>query len=421
MKNSSTPLRQASRLGYVLVYLAVLLLATPVLAQDDKGDEKEKTHTLSEWGFTRLNKAYKAFNEQKYKEALEALKEMKDRVRLPDHDRAMMWQTYGNIYTLQNNYPKAVESFQKALDMNAMSKAVTTQMKYDLGQLLLATKQYKRAIALLEEWLAMVENPQPRAYHLMAMAYAQNKQYQKALEFMNIAISKTPKPSESWLQFQLSLNYQLNKFAEVARILERLVTKFPKRTYWLQLAMMYSQLKRMKEALAVFELAYLQGHVQKESEYINLASLYMQQAIPIKAAKVMEEGLEKGSVKKQGKSYRMIADAWLYARETEEAVPWLKLAAKDYKNGDLYVQLGQIYLDKENWAEAVKQLNLAVKKGKLSSPGITHLLIGMARMSQRQYGAAVTAFSKAATFQRTKNSATQWIGIAKTKMREKSS
>jgi len=423
VKESGDNLRSTSLFGFVLLYLIVTLCSAPVLAQSDKGKGKgdkaeEKSYTLSDWGYVRLNNAHEAIGKKKYQEAMAILDEMKNRKRLPDHDRAMMWQTYGHIWAAKNKYKEGIKAFENCLAMEAMSKHATIEMMFNLGQLYLATKQFAKGIKTLESWIEQVDNPTPSAQYLIAMAYAQNKQYVKALEYANTAVSRVPKPQESWYQFLLSLNYEINKYGEVANILETLVTRYPKRTYWLQLAMMYSQLKREKQALAVFELAYLQGHLQKESEYINLASLYMSQGVPNRAAAVIEKGLDNGIVKKNTRSLRMRAEALLYARENKKARQPLEEAAEVYEKGDLYVQLAQLYMDAEEWAKGAKALNQAIKKGKLTSPGITYLLLGMVKMSQKQYSGAITAFSKASQHKRTQNSAKKWLSIAKTKMKE---
>ena len=114
---------------------------------------------------------------------------------------------------------------------------------------------------------------------------------------------------------------------------------------------------------------------------------------------------------------RKLMPEWLVSFMQEQKIEvWG--AAEVYDKGDLYVQLAQLYMDAEEWAKAVKALNSAIKKGNLSSPGITYLLLGMSKMSLRQYSGAITAFNKAATYKRTQNSAKKWISIAKTKMKE---
>ncbi|MDJ0764142.1 MAG: tetratricopeptide repeat protein [Myxococcota bacterium] len=410
------------RIGYLslVALLTVLIWSSPVRAKEEK-EEDQQSFTVGAWAFSRLSKAHELIGQNKYAEALKVLEEIKNRRRINDHERAMMWQTYGFVWSSKGNFNKSIEAFEECLALNAMPKGAMTEIEFNLGQLYLAQKNYKKGIAILESWLAKVENPSPNAQYLIGQAYAQDKRYKKALEYAKLAVSRAKKPQESWYQFLLSLHYQLGQYADVAKILELLVAKYPKRTYWLQLAAMYSQLKREKQALAVFELAYLQGHLEKEAEYMNLASLYMQQGVPYKAAKVLQHGMGKGIVGDNAKALRMVAESYLYARENDEALKPLQEAAKQFDKGDLYIQLAQIHMDEEEFDKASRALNQAFKKGKLTNPGVAYLLLGMTKVNLDQYPAALNAFNKASQHKRTKNAAEKWIKIVKTKIKEKKS
>ena len=90
---------------------------------------------------------------------------------------------------------------------------------------------------------------------MLAVAYSQVKNLRKALHLAQTAVRRSRRPQESWLQLQLSLHYELKHRWEVVHVLERLIARYPKKkSYWIQLAAIYSQLKEDRRLLAVLDL-----------------------------------------------------------------------------------------------------------------------------------------------------------------------
>ena len=96
------------------------------------------------------------------------------------------------------------------------------------------------------------------------MAYVQLGNAKAALPYARMAVKKSKKPRESYLQMALALEFENKNFKHVARLLEVLITYFPKKSYYLQLAAVYAELGRDKESMSALELAYLQGMLTSE-------------------------------------------------------------------------------------------------------------------------------------------------------------
>ncbi len=405
-------------LGIFLVTAFMLggFMTPSAVAAKDRANEKDKNFVVGRWAYYRLNQAHQAIQKKQYAEALKTLEALQNRRGLNDYERALMWQTYGYVWTSKEKPKKAIKAFEKCLELKSMPESAALDLEFNLGQLYLATQQYKHGAKTLRSWYDKVKNPSASSIYLLSMAYMQTKDPKKALFFIKKAIEKTKKPQESWLQYMLSLQYQLGQKWEVVSVLKELINRFPKKTYWLQLAAIYSELKKEKETLAVFELAYRQKYLTKESEFYNLASLYVQQGIPIKAAKVLEKALKNGKMKNNVKNLRMLAESYLSAREYKRALEPLARAAKLDDKGDLFVQMGQVYLKMEQYGKAIAAFRQGIKKGKLTDPGTTLLLEGMAYFNLGKYSAAQKAFQQASGHPKTKLSAEQWIKMARAKM-----
>ncbi len=371
--------------------------------------ERKKNFVVGKWAYQRLSKAHKFIAKGKYSKALAEMESMKRKRKLNDHERALMWQTIGFIYSSQEKYPKAIKAFEKCLSLNALPSGSMLDTQYNMGQLYMANRQYRKASQVLLDWIGKVDKPAPDSKYILALSLTQTKQWHQALRWAKDAVASVKRPQEGWLQLLMSIHLELKQLKEVANVLQRVITLYPKKTYWMQLSAVYGELKQSAKALAVLELAYKQGMLTKESELKNLASLYMHEGIPYKAAQVIEKGMASGMIKKTERNLTILGEAWIRSREFDKAIGPLSSAAKLSKNGNLYIRVAHIQLEKEQWKKAISSLNSALGKGGLTDAGNAYLLLGIANMRLGKFAASKKAFNKAMSFSNTRKSAESWM------------
>ncbi|MDD9940026.1 MAG: tetratricopeptide repeat protein [Myxococcales bacterium] len=402
---------------WVCSFLTALLLSTAVGCLKPKGgttaDEDDgKDFTVGRWAFRRLNNAETAAAQKKYDEALKLLGEMQANEDLNPHERALMWQQIGNIHVVQEDYPAAVKAFKKCVDLDALPAVSQAAVQFNLGQLYAITGDYKGAVKLLEAWLAKQKEEPSREIQLMlANAYVQMGMFKKALPYAEAVAKKTQEKDENLLGLLLAIRFELKNYEQVVTILTELVERFPKKAYWLQLSAAYSQLKDDRRALAVLELAYRQDMLTEESELRMLAQHYLHLEMPFEAATVLEKEMKAKRVAKSPKNLQLLSSAWMSAREVKKALKTLGNAAREAKDGTIYVQLGQLYMQEERWAQAQAALQKAIKKGGLKNAGTAHLLLGNASYELGKRSAARQAFNQAARHKKTKAAADRWLGV----------
>jgi len=222
-------------------------------------------------------------------------------------------------------------------------------------------------------------------------------------------LQKAKLPKEPWLQLALSLYFENKRYRDAARILEQLVTRFPKKQYWMQLSAVYSELDENKKALGALEMAYVQGMLNDERELTNLAQLYLFNEVPYKAARVLDKGMADGKIKGTSQSWELLANAWLNARERDKALRPLERAAAASSKGRLYLRLAQVQIDREHWPAARKSLEKALAKGGLPDRGAAQFLLGIAAVSDGQWEAAKKAFHAAAEYKDRKGASEEWL------------
>lgn len=396
----------------------VFALAFGADAADDddkkKGRRKPQLRRVQApgpWAAKRITAAQEALAAENWAEALEVLQEMKNRKKLKGIETATMWQFYGFIYSSQDppNYKKAVVAFEKALEPNALPEATQTATYMNVAQLYVMQERYSDALRTFDQYFEQSEDPSPDAYYMYAIALTQKGQVRKAIPWAIKAVDSSATPKEPWLQLLSSLYFETKQYKKAVGVLETLVARFPKKNYFIQLAALNNELGKEQRALAVLELAYHQKMLNQDSEYRNLAQLYLSQDIPYQAAVVMEKGMKSGLVKKDRKAYDLLAQALLLARERERAIGPLTESAARGKDGTAYLRLAQLHLDVADWPEAEAALRKAIKKGDLKKPGMAQLLLGISTFNQENYEEAKDAFFAARENENTEESATQWL------------
>jgi len=396
-------------IGRVAKILVCAVLMASLSAAAKEPEEKKVGYSVTKWVYKRLTEAHELLDKNKYREALSVMNSMKGRARLNPHEQALMWQTFGYIYANMEKTSKAIESFEKCLQIGALPEQTKLDLQFSLGQLYMVNSQFKQAVKTLNDWMGKVNNPSPDAKYLLAMAYTQTKQWKKALYWAQAAIAGVRRPKESWLQLVLSIHYELKQYRDMARVLEQLVTRFPKKAYWMQLSAIYMEMKQEERALAVLELVYRQNMLTTHSELMNLVSLYLHRGIPQKAARVLEKGLKSGAIKRNEQTLTMLGDSWMRAREFELAARPLGEAARVAKKGDLWVRVAQIYMEQEQWDQAIAAMEKAISKGSLTSPGNAHLFLGICHFNSGKYSKAQKAFQNALKHKSSRRSAEQWL------------
>lgn len=364
---------------------------------------------MSEWGYKTLTAAHEALAGERFDEALALMKRMSERKSLNDHEKALMWQTFAYIQSAKEQYAAAIESFEKCLALDALPDAAALATEFNLGQLMMSERRYEDAVRVLEGWIGKVENPSANAYYLIAMGYVQLKNSQSALPYAIKAVEVSKEPSEPELRLLLALRFELKQYEEAAKVLEDVISHFPKKIYFLQLSAAYAELGLDKRSLSTLELAHLQGLLDRESELLNLAQAYLYHELPYQAARVLAKGFEDGIITDKTENWKLLGDSWLYAREYKKALVPLQRAAALSGDGNLFVRFAQVHLESDEPRAALEALRKALNKGGLDNPGNAYLLLGITLAGSRDFGAARDAFAKASGYEKSHEAAQKWM------------
>lgn len=388
----------------IIILMLSLIGQGAAFAADD-----EKQFLLSEKTYKALDQAQELMEKDNYQQAKQQLDTLLSEVEKGSYEQAVVLQTLGFLYSSLDQYKKATETFQQALDLNALPKDVTHTLRYNLAQLLIADGQYKKGIPLMESWLAAEKKPENTVYVLLASAYYRVDNFSKAADRIKIAIKNDKSPKEDWYRLLLSSYLSLKHYKSAIPVLELLITRYPdKKMYWDQLAALYMQQNKEFTSLAVRMLAKRLDLTEPKT-LVNLADMYRYLRVPYKAAQLLEQGMKQKVIPSNFENLNKLADSWLAARENQRAVDTLKTMLSMDKSGETQLKLGQIYISMEQWGNAIDTLSSALKLLKGKKLGQTYAMLGTAYYHQDNLEQAKAQFLKAASFDAQKKQAAQWL------------
>lgn len=419
MKNSVMALRMfmVCVLGLSLNIASGFLLAGDVVAQEKQLERKTKlTPALRAKVYDQLARSQHLADEGKISEAIEALNNVERKsASMNSYELAMMHNFYGFIYYNAEDYDNAISAFEKVVLQQPIPESFEKSTLYSLSQLHMMRGNYDKTVQFLERWESLNAGEVPaKNLVLKAQAMYQKKDYEAASRFINEAIVQQENSElgfqvdEKWYVLQRAVFYELKQPEKVTEVLVKLVKRFNKPEYWVQLSGMYGELGKEQEQLAILESAYQQGFITKGADIFTLAQLYYYHQAPIKAAKLMEKGIQEGKLEKNLRNLKFMSQSLSRAKENEKAIPVMFAAAEMSDDGELDLQLGQIFLKMEKYDEAIAASMRSMEKGGLSNPGTAHLVLGMAYFNERNFAESLQQLAKAEMHSKTKGMAQRW-------------
>lgn len=364
---------------------------------------------LSELTYKRMERILVAVGKNEYAESEQKLQELSENAR-GEYEKAVIEQTLAFVYAVQNKYGNAIASYEKALATNALPQQAHEQLMFNVAQMYMSEDRFDKGEQMLLRYMQESCNPVAEAHISLGIIYAERKQFRESLKQTDLALVKSKEPKETWLQLKLALHFELKEMARCAEVLVHLIALAPvKETYFKQLHGVLSEIKKDQEAMAVLALAERRGFVDEEREYVNLSNMYLYMEIPLKAAQVLERGFAAKKIEPTDKNLEKLANAWFSARESDEAEKAMARAAQVSDKGELWKQLANIQIEKENWKGALESLRKAKQKGGLKAPGEVDYLIGVAATQAHQWKTAEAALRAAMQHEKFVKQATEWL------------
>ena len=390
------------------------------VAQDDKPKKDQRatrrTPALRNKVYEKLAEAQTLAEAKDYAGAAVILNDM----IAEDGKRALNSYELANVYNLfaflayaTEDYPQSLRYYEQVIAQPDIPLAMEINTRFTIAQLYFVQEKWQQGIDAMLVWFDLNEKPNAGAYVLLAQGYYQVKKYDLALENVETAISmhegEGKLPKEQWYNLARFLYFDKEDFDSALDVLNTLIIYYPKKQYWVQASHLYGEKKEEQKQLALMEAAYEQGFLDRSSELVTMAYLYLNAEVPYYAGSVIEQGFKDELVDDKSKNYELGGSAWAQAREVAKSIPMMEKAAAKSDEGELYVRLGNVYLDGDQFAKAADSVNKGLKKGGVKRPDQARLVLGMAYFNLGEYNKARKAFRDAGKDDRSEKYAKQWI------------
>ena len=373
---------------------------------------KRKTRLMGPSVGKKVGKAFELYSTDDIKGALALLLEINAK---SDYDKAILARYIAVMYaTLGDQEAKAIEYLKKAVAPDILNESDHGEAIKLLADLQMQTKEYSGALANYKAWMDFTGKSDGDTWVKIAQANYELKQLPKMITPANNAIAAYgDKHNKNPYILKLTSYYETKKYKDAVKVLETAVQLFPnEKAFWKQLGNFYLLIEDYDRGMATLDLAYKQGYLEKESEIKTLASLYAQNNMPFKSAKLLEKHIASGLVKRDDTNIYSLANAWHAAQHIDKAAKYYGELAKMTNEAKHYSKQGTLLAQDEQFEKAVVALNKAIDLG-VSNKGRLYMSIAESHFYLSQYKEAYAAIQNAMKDPKTRKGAKGWVSYIK--------
>lgn len=314
-------------------------------------------------------------------------------------------------YVQQEDYAAAINWYREALAAEGLSPVANREMLREMARVYLLDENFAGAAGTLERALAIDLAPDAGDYLLLAQARYRQTDYVGVVTALDGIRAGGLTLDAQQKRQALALYYRAGAFEQCEPLLRELQAEFPSESrYWHQLASVYLQQNKRREAMDQLVLALEKGIPFTRDEMLLLVDLLAVNGNPYGAAQVLQRAMATEILPRDADTQRKLFELWLQAREREQAKRALVAAAQLGGDTELYLYLAQLQLEDEQWA-AVEQTLLTACERQLQDQYVSraNLLLGVSLLKQSREEAARQALINATLVGGANQQAAQWL------------
>jgi hypothetical protein len=415
----------------VLASVALLLgvASSPAMARksDDAKPKKEvlypnatraepKLDLTSEKDQKNLNEGLDAVNAGDKAKAQQMLQPIIDGSK-SKYAQALALQGMASLHYNDGDYKGAISSLQRSLALGVMPNDTYFQLMYMLAQFQMADEQYQPALDTIAKWRAEGKKETADSYALEGNAEYRLGKYPEAIASINKAKSLTDKPQPTWDQILMASYAESGQDEKAAELAKSQLSSNPSDPNALNNAVaVLMQAHKYPEAIQMREKARAEGKLSKDTQYVNLAKLYLvtgqESADPApnatKAQQVLEEGMSKGVVKPDAETYVLLGQSAEIANNIDKAIGYYNKAQPIATDGEAALRAGRLLLSENKYSQAKGLIQQAIDKG-VKHKGTAYMLLAESERGLKNKPAAIAAMKKAAQDPETAAKAKDWL------------
>jgi hypothetical protein len=236
--------------------------------------------------------------------------------------------------------------------------------------------------------------------------------FKRAIVPAQKAVDLTDKPQEGWVQLVLALYLQQDQYANAVPLLKKLIKHGSGQEDLLATVVVGLRADGGLQEVAGGRTARIQRwHPDRGHRYPAPRGSAVVQRCTVQVWADAGRGGSEEAREGGFQLYEKQANCWIAARDFAKSIDPLNRAAEMSSNGDLFVRLGEVQVQRNEWAGAVTALQNGLRKGGLKDPGNAQVLLGIAQYNQKNYAGAKDAFTRARNFDKHRKMADGYLQL----------
>jgi hypothetical protein len=365
--------------------------------------EKEKGPTISSCLLKPLKAAQDAQKAQDWALDIQKVQEAQaQKCTKTPYDEFLMnsWLAVGYVQT--KDYAHAAPALQAAAESQYSTPAQRKQFMTAVVGIYAQTHQNQKAIDAAESAIKMGV-ADSSVYVTLAVSQDNQGQHKQAADTIQRLIDKEgTKPQEKYLQFQWDAYTKAGDQADASKVIDKLVTLYPKPDYWLNALqpLLKLNVNDPKLQLDIYRLMFDVGVLKQPHDYGEMAELAYDAGYPGETVAVLQKGFAQNIFTDQrdvGRYQHLLMTAMTKAQADQSTLAAQEAKAQNAASGDQLVGVGAAYLSYGQADKAVSVIEAGIAKGGLKSPEQANLLLGIAQLRAHNAAAAHRSFDKVAS------------------------
>ncbi len=385
-------------LGAMLA-MALLAAAPGVSAAADKPKGPEISRVIAK----EMTAAQKALQAGQWAEAIKNLDEAETKSGLTAFDKKTIYYMQGFANVKLGNLKAAQPQFEKALATGAATPEETTSITRTLFGIAASTGQYQKTIDFGKQ-MVDAGTATPDNLAIIAQSYYQLKDCKSSAIWADKAIAASRKageaPKENLYLFKLQCASDAGDTATMDGVLVDLIKLTNKTSYWNTLLRIERQDERDDHnLLMIYRIMYNTNSMTEGSDYIEMAQLLGDAALPGEAAAILDKAMNGGVIKPEQKerTTRLLTSLKSRADADRKGLPQEDAEAVKSPAGELSVKLGEVYYGFGDYQKAADAINAGLQKGQIKHMDEAYVYLGLADAQLKNFADAKKAFANLKT------------------------
>lgn len=312
----------------------------------------------------QINKVSEAQQAGDLAAAEAAAKAILDNDKANAYERAITLRLVADLLINDDN-ARAADLLRQTLELDGLANNEHYGTMLALSQVQLVEEDYTGALATLDRLVSETRTDKTDVQVMRGNALYRLERYDEAIAALEPVVKGNAEARPEWTQLLMASYADAGRAGEAATLAEQAASQAPgdKRAQ-LNLANVYVQADDHAKAIEVYERLRQAGQLDQDRDYSNLAALYLntENGEP-KAIAVLTEGLDKGILKGDYRTYASLAQAYYFSDQYEKAIEFYGKAAPLDDDGSTYLNLAKALSNEGRDAESKSAAQKALDKG----------------------------------------------------------